>query len=244
MQTVSEYNPDFMAWSFFEVHECGQKRPREINFTAGFFKGEQKNKFLENAISGKIQGHYIPTSLFKKSLIDKNSLSMPEDMVIQEDFCFVVSYLMYSDSIYLLPQSRFYNYFQNEVSVSKTYSDKYLKSLLVLPNHILKLISGNISLEQAFARRMPYSIFYALPLITQAQMPFDGKLKEVQKIALDANICQLLGKLKLRDFASIKAFSSLLIYQGFYSAALIYAAILNKAYIVSKKIKRRETFLI
>ena len=71
--------------------------------------------------------------LYKRDIIDKYNLRMPENMTIAEDYVFVTSYWTVTKSIYIIPES-IYKYIENPNSLIHRFCSKMLSFDAYLKN--------------------------------------------------------------------------------------------------------------
>ena len=91
--------------------------------------------------------NYNTDKLFKKEIIDKHHLRLPEDFVYAEDFAFGIRYKYYANKMHIIEEP-LYNYiFDQEGSITNTYNENIVKIVKVL-EQMLEFFKKN----KAFAK--------------------------------------------------------------------------------------------
>ena len=65
---------------------------------------EYRSSFLSNDFfCGCLGGFLLGRRLFRKDIIDQNKVFFPQNAIISEDICFIICYLLHSDSLLTIP---------------------------------------------------------------------------------------------------------------------------------------------
>ena len=76
--------------------------------------------------------NYNTDKLFKREIIEKNHLRLPEDFVYAEDFAFGIRYKYYARKMHIIEEP-LYNYiFDSEGSITNSYNENIIKIITVL----------------------------------------------------------------------------------------------------------------
>jgi glycosyltransferase involved in cell wall biosynthesis len=233
-----KFNPDLIRWGFYHVNEKGKKIQKPIIFDSGFLEGRIKDDFIYNVISGNIENS-VWCVLFKKEIIENYNLRTPEQIVQGEDLYLLVSYLLHCKSIYLFTDKYFYNYFQNPLSLSRKYTDKYINETIILIEEMSNLTAQYPLFEKSLSMRITKLIFYIILLIAKSEMSLTHKLQKIKLAMSHIEFIKQLKILKFTDYISVKVFPVFLAYKGYFRLSLYSIIFMNKAYIVYKYIRHK-----
>lgn len=125
------------------------------------------------------------TKLFKKSIIEDNKLCFKENLVMYEDFYFVMDYLSNIDYI-SISNYPFYHYRMDEniVLIEKRKSDSLLENLDIIANRVLEFVANTQVYNDDKLQKIVFEfyIMYIYKLFLSKQFSLIYKWKELKRI--------------------------------------------------------------
>jgi len=91
--------------------------------------------------------NYNTDKLFKKEIIDKHHLRLPEDFVYAEDFAFGIRYKYYARKMHIIEEPLYYYIYDQEGSITNTYDENIIKIIQVL-EQMLEFFKKNNSFDK------------------------------------------------------------------------------------------------
>ena len=153
---------NLVRWNIRRIFsDTGFTVPNPYIFPEGLLEQEGIFALLKSILQNQ-EGHNVCNCLFPVSLIKKYKVFFPKNIVMGDDACFLVSFLIHCKKIYLLPQAYFYNYFQNKLSVSHRFSEKDIQYDLNFTHsmqQILKQPGVPLNLLETYNRQLKYTLF-------------------------------------------------------------------------------------
>ena len=186
--SIEETNTDMVVCGYTKektelVHK---KNSQEI-------KGEiiNANTMLENMMENNLQEGYLWNKIFKKSIINDNSLEFKEGVNVWEDLYFVIEYLSKSNKIFTINEKLYYYRTREGSAVNR----KETATDLVGKIKILELIMKNYNLiinskNYYGIKRMYITVLlkYLLQIKKNNKEFIKEKLSKVKKIKKDIKI--------------------------------------------------------
>lgn len=146
----------------------------------------------------------IVTKLFKRKIIEDNSIRFETDLKFGEDLLFTQKYFLYSNTFYFLAEEKLYKYTYNKQSATNMYSDNkwnnrklgfYTRKEFIkkFPQYELK-------------KQLPYAILRdSINAINNAGKNIDAnktqRLNELAQIVKDKDLQQALAVIDYTDFS-------------------------------------------
>jgi len=225
MAIMQEHNPDLIKWSYYKVSGENKKIAKKINYTSGFLYGDDKEKFLLDTLSSQAMGNNIVTCLFKREIIINKRIHIPENISMEEDLYFLTSYLLNCNNVYILPNVFLYNYFQNQQSMTKSYSDKYRDSILIAVKEMKQLLkktnSNSENLYKAYMSRLVETIFYLIMIIEKSNKSLLEKEQELKEFIMNPDIGVYISNVLIKKYSFYKKIIFYLVKKGFYKTTFI-----------------------
>lgn len=237
LKLMQMYHTDMVKWGKNKV-AGGQINPVISDYVHKVYQGSEKSKLLSNIIKNNGIDNYIVTCLFKKSILSEFLISFPPGMNQGEDLYFLANYLLESCGTYVAMNLYFYNYRQNPTSLTKRYSDKYLKDIVAFVEQLPCLFKGkeeeNLYLS-SFYYRVNKLIFYLLFLLTDSDM-FKIQ-KKVHILRQFYNRCRIPFQQAqiLNNIVWTKRIPVFLFHKQHFYAALETAGLLKVGYMIVSK---------
>lgn len=225
MAIMQKHNPDLIKWCYYKVLSDNKKIAKKINYTSGLIRGDNKEKFLSDTLSSQAMGNNLVTCLFKRKIIADKNLRIPENISMEEDLYFLTSYILNSSSVYMLPNVFLYNYFQNQQSMTKNYSDKYKDSILIAireMKQLLKQTNKNFEiLYKAYMSRLADTIFYLIMIIEKSNKPLLKKEQELKEFLMNQEIMIYVEDIPINKYSFYKKFIFYLVKNGLYKTTFM-----------------------
>lgn len=225
MAIMQKHNPDLIKWCYYKVLSGNKKIAKKINYTSGLIIGDDKEKFLSDTLSSQAMGNNLVTCLFKRKIIEDKNLRIPENISMEEDLYFLTSYILNCSSVYTLPNVFLYNYFQNQQSITKNYSDKYKDSILIAikeMKQLLKQTNQNFEiLYKAYMSRLADTIFYLIMIIEKSDKPLLKKEQELKEFLMNQEIMIYVENIHVNKYSFYKKFIFYLVKKGFYKTTFM-----------------------
>lgn len=122
---AEEYNCDLVSCAFERIHR-NIVVPEKTKIRAGYYnKDDLTNTIYPLLFGNRYLEPLLPlnivTKLFKREIIEKNSISFEKDLKFGEDLLFTQLFLLNSDSFYFLPNEKLYKYTYNSSSATNKY---------------------------------------------------------------------------------------------------------------------------
>lgn len=154
-------------------------------------------------------------SLYRREFLNKNELKFDENVRYSEDSIFSAKVVWKAESFYYLDGPRYYHYFFNPTSITKSFkSDRWesCKNLITCFNQAFSEVAGYDFSEQLWLQK----IFCVAQALGQRKLINDMKLREeyCRKICVDSVTVQALKHLNLvKVHWKLKIFLLLVKYQ-------------------------------
>ena len=188
IKSIEETNTDMVVCGYTKekAELVNKKNSQEI-------KGEiiNANTMLENMMENNLQEGYLWNKIFKKSIINDNSLEFKEGVNVWEDLYFVIEYLSKSDKIFAINEKLYYYRTREGSAVNR----KETSTDLVGKVKILELIMKNYNLiinnkNYYGIKRMYVTVLlkYLLQIKKDNKELIKEKLSIVKKIKKDIRI--------------------------------------------------------
>lgn len=188
IKSIEETNTDMVVCGYTKekAELVNKKNSQEI-------KGEiiNANTMLENMMENNLQEGYLWNKIFKKSIINDNSLEFKEGVNVWEDLYFVIEYLSKSDKIFAINEKLYYYRTREGSAVNR----KETSTDLVGKVKILELIMKNYNLiinnkNYYGIKRMYVTVLlkYLLQIKKDNKELIKEKLSIVKKIKKDIKI--------------------------------------------------------
>lgn len=185
--SIEETNTDMVVCGYTKekTELVNKKNSQEI-------KGEiiNANTMLENMMANNLQEGYLWNKIFKKSIINDNSLEFKEGVNVWEDLYFVIEYLSKSNKIFAINEKLYYYRTREGSAVNR----KETATDLVGKIKILELIMKNYNLiinskNYYGIKRMYITVLLKYLLQIKKNKEFiKEKLSKVKKIKKDVKI--------------------------------------------------------
>ncbi|MDD5021037.1 MAG: glycosyltransferase family 2 protein [Endomicrobiaceae bacterium] len=225
MVIMQRHNPDLIKWGYYKVSGKNKRIPKKINYTSGLLYGDDKEKFLLDTLSSQAMGNNVVTCLFKREIIVNKRLHIPENISMEEDLYFLTSYLLNCNNVYILPNVFLYNYFQNQRSITKSYSDKYRDSILIAVKEMKQLLkktsNSSENLYKAYMSHLVETIFYLIMIIEKSNKPLSEKEQELKEFIMNPDIRPYISNLPIKKYSFYKVVIFYLVKKGFYKTTFI-----------------------
>lgn len=158
-------NADIVLYNFFWSYDNNKKSG--IGFNSG------NDEILTNPLKCLFLGHISPciwTKFIRKSFIDNNNISFPENISFADDLATVSSLFIFKPNIGLVNEN-LYNYYQRNNSITKEVSSKILEVDKAIKFIKEQLIKNNIygKYKKEF-ERMIYSHLYVQRFLTATKV--------------------------------------------------------------------------
>jgi len=80
--------------------------------------------------------NYNTDKLFKRSIIEKHHIRLPEGIAYAEDFAFGIRYKYYANKMHIIEEPLYYYIFDQKDSITNTFNDNLLKIITVLEDTV------------------------------------------------------------------------------------------------------------
>ena len=169
------------------------KRKRWIKKNSQEIKGEiiNANTMLENMMENNLQEGYLWNKIFKKSIINDNSLEFKEGVNVWEDLYFVIEYLSKSDKIFAINEKLYYYRTREGSAVNRKETSTDLVGKVKILELILKNYNLIINNKNYYGiKRMYVTVLlkYLLQIKKDNKELIKEKLSIVKKIKKDIKI--------------------------------------------------------
>ena len=188
IKSIEETNTDMVVCGYTKekAELVNKKNSQEI-------KGEiiNANTMLENMMENNLQEGYLWNKIFKKSIINDNSLEFKEDVNVWEDLYFVIEYLSKSDKIFAINEKLYYYRTREGSAVNRKETSTDLVGKVKILELILKNYNLIINNKNYYGiKRMYVTVLlkYLLQIKKDNKELIKEKLSIVKKIKKDIKI--------------------------------------------------------
>ncbi|MBR3654561.1 MAG: glycosyltransferase [Elusimicrobia bacterium] len=234
LELLLNFDVDIVKYGAKTIYKRKEKN-NIFGFEQKAYKENEKNNLLKCIIKNDGIDNFVSTCLFKKSIIETYNIRFSEKLCQGDDLCFLIKYLLCSNSIFLASNLFYYNYVQNYNSVTKRYSKRYVGDIIDLIYEMLTILKNHKNEDSylnAIGFRINKFIFYILYL--QADFNFfeiREKIKEskrfLSKIPREIYLIAINNKPK-----GIKFFPVNLFHKGYFYLSLFFMYILKSGYLL------------
>ena len=163
MQILEKYpDIDLIRWNIQKIFpRTGAILPDPYIFTEGILEHKGIVELLKKMLQNQ-ESHNVCNCLFATSLVKQHNISFPPNIVMGEDACFLISFLLYCKKIYLIPRAYLYNYFQNTDSVSHRFSEDDIQLDLNFTQVMQKILTrdnADVSLINIYNGQLKSTLF-------------------------------------------------------------------------------------
>ncbi len=188
IKSIEETNTDMVVCGYTKekAELVNKKNSQEI-------KGEiiNANTMLENMMENNLQEGYLWNKIFKKSIINDNSLEFKEGVNVWEDLYFVIEYLSKSDKIFAINEKLYYYRTREGSAVNRKETSTDLVGKVKILELILKNYNLIINNKNYYGiKRMYVTVLlkYLLQIKKDNKELIKEKLSIVKKIKKDIKI--------------------------------------------------------
>lgn len=188
IKSIEETNTDMVVCGYTKekAELVNKKNLQEI-------KGEiiNANTMLENMMENNLQEGYLWNKIFKKSIINDNSLEFKEGVNVWEDLYFVIEYLSKSDKIFAINEKLYYYRTREGSAVNRKETSTDLVGKVKILELIMKNYNFIINNKNYYGiKRMYVTVLlkYLLQIKKDNKELIKEKLSIVKKIKKDIKI--------------------------------------------------------
>ena len=188
IKSIEETNTDMVVCGYTKekAELVNKKNSQEI-------KGEiiNANTMLENMMENNLQEGYLWNKIFKKSIINDNSLEFKEGVNVWEDLYFVIEYLSKSDKIFAINEKLYYYRTREGSAVNRKETATDLVGKVKILELIMKNYNFIINNKNYYGiKRMYVTVLlkYLLQIKKDNKELIKEKLSIVKKIKKDIKI--------------------------------------------------------
>lgn len=141
------YEPeyDFATTGYIDIYKRGKRVVSHENYSSKKFdKSECQRQFAYNKLEWM---HFACRHLFRKRIIEKNSLIFDVNLKTMEDTIFVVEYLSFCSSVIVKNYSDYFYCHIRQDALSKTINEKHLENLFNSDSGIAKLFAEKFDVD-------------------------------------------------------------------------------------------------